>query len=122
VLALVRPARDAGVPRYRTTALGRDSLPLMDPVAMPEVWVLTPGEALLHKGLITPIKGLDHNSGHIQHMVTFSRLGRRRRPNDRWVTQALMLGLVPRPNLRPGLRSKPGVKPGSDAAATVPYK
>jgi hypothetical protein len=51
ILALLRPLREAGAARFPVTPSGRDSLPLHDPGAAPEVWVLNRGEALLHEDL-----------------------------------------------------------------------
>jgi hypothetical protein len=51
ILALLRPLREAGAARFPVTPSGRDSLPLHDPGAAPEVWVLNRGEALLHEDM-----------------------------------------------------------------------
>ncbi len=64
VLAVLRPQRDDhDTPEYKETPEGRNTLPETDSSATPEVWVLTPGERLLHERLAirldTPEQGLD---------------------------------------------------------------
>jgi hypothetical protein len=70
VLAVLRPRRVAGKPQYRQTPQGKDTLPVSDPSAAPEVWVLTPGETLLHEHLITaltpPTSGIEPLAMNLQ--------------------------------------------------------
>ncbi len=55
VLAVLRPKRVAGQPQFAQTPKGRDTLPIPDPAAAPEVWVLNRGERLLHERLAVPL-------------------------------------------------------------------
>ncbi len=51
LLALVRPQREHGKPLFAIAKGGRDSLPVHDADAVPELWVLNRGEHLLHEAM-----------------------------------------------------------------------
>lgn len=56
VLAVLRPRRVDGEAKFSQTPRGRETIPVADPQAVPEVWVLTPGEqTLVHERLVTPL-------------------------------------------------------------------
>ena len=59
VLAIVRPERHQGVLQYAVGAQGRETLPRLDPEALPELWVLTPSEQIISERLITPLDAPD---------------------------------------------------------------
>ncbi len=77
VLALLRPKRTNGVPVYQDTPQGRNTLPETDPAATPEIWVLTPGERLLHERLAI---GLDPAEAGLETLT--KNLERYRRAAD----------------------------------------
>jgi len=55
LLAVLRPKRVDGPPQFAQTPKGRDTLPISDPAAAPEVWVLNRGEQVLHERLMVPL-------------------------------------------------------------------
>lgn len=59
VLAVLRPHRLDGEAQYSATPRGRNTLPDETPEADLEVWVLTPGEQLLHPSMAVPLRPLE---------------------------------------------------------------
>lgn len=55
LLAVLRPKHVDGKPQFAQTPKGRDTLPILDPAAAPEVWVLNRGEHLLDERLTVPL-------------------------------------------------------------------
>ena len=81
LLALVRPRRDAGVARFREQDGVRDSLPIRDPTAAPEVWVLGRGEHLVHDRLAVGLEpegpgltALEHNLDTYRYLIDLDRV------------------------------------------------